>query len=95
MRLLLLVPRQDWYRVSDAYDVHVLVPQLFILPTNSHHVHLVHYSPFVSAGEGTWTFNTTEPILQALATSIGIEFTPETCAETYAKTWNDAHQGKE
>jgi len=44
-----------------------------------------------AAGEGLWTMDTSNPLLQELAKEIGKDLTAETCAERYAETWKESH----
>mmetsp|Transcript_7061 Transcript_7061/g.10156 ORF Transcript_7061/g.10156 Transcript_7061/m.10156 type:complete len:85 (+) Transcript_7061:869-1123(+) len=44
-----------------------------------------------AAGEGLWTMDTSNPLLQDLATAMGSDLTAETCAERYAETWEESH----
>jgi hypothetical protein len=67
----------------------------YVASSHAYIINILHFF-FLTAGEGTWTFDPTEPALQELAASLGVvELTPETCAETYAKTWNADHQKEE
>ena len=43
------------------------------------------------AGEGTWTFDTSLPLLQELAKAVGTDLTPDACAARYAESWNASH----
>eukprot|EP00984_Skeletonema_dohrnii_P025007 scaffold14154_cov114-Skeletonema_dohrnii-CCMP3373.AAC.1 len=45
----------------------------------------------VASGEGLWTMDKSNPLLQELAKAIGKDLTPETCAERYAETWKESH----
>ena len=57
-------------------------------------LYLTHFcsSVFVYiAGEGTWTFDTSLPLLQELAKAVGTDLTPEACAARYAESWNASH----
>jgi len=45
----------------------------------------------VTSGEGLWTMDTSNPLLQDLATAMGSDLTAETCAERYAETWEESH----
>ena len=44
-----------------------------------------------TAGEGTWTLDTNHPWLLDLAEVVGMDLTPEACADLYAKSWSKGH----